>query len=127
MHLEPPPGMIGLLWLRSTGAPLLASGVDAANEKLLFLPSGTVVGLVLPDLAGSEVIGIPEECFEDMLAAFRPECESPEKMTLFEGNTVDLLALRRNVLRMLSEPGEELPSEWLSNLLAATFGWMSAA
>jgi hypothetical protein len=85
MYLEPPPGMVGLLWLRSTGAPLLASGVDSANDKLLFLPSSTVVGLVLPDLAGSEVLGIPEDNFKKMLATFCPGCEPLEILTLFEG------------------------------------------
>ena len=124
MYLEPPPGMVGLLWLRSTGAPLLASGVDSANDKLLFLPSSTVVGLVLPDLAGSEVLGIPEDNFKKMLATFCPGCEPLEILTLFEGNTAELQTLSRNILRMLTEPGEELNTEWVSNLLAATCDWI---
>jgi AraC-like DNA-binding protein len=124
MYLEPPPGMVGLLWLRSAGAPLLASGVDAANEKLLFLPRNTVVGLVLPDLGGSETLGIPETRFREMLAAFCPGCEPLENLTVFEGNTAELQAVSRNILRMLAEPGEKLRPEWVSNLLAATFGWI---
>ena len=124
MYLESPPGMIGLLWLRSTGAPLLASGVDAANDKLLFLPSSTVVGLVLPDLGGSEVISIPEGQFKKMMTTFCPGYELLENLTLFEGNTAELQALSRNILRMLAEPGEKLRPEWISNLLAATFGWI---
>ena len=124
MYLEPTPSMVGLLWLRSAGAPLLASGVDAANDKLLFLPKNTVVGLILPDLAGCETIGIPEERFNKMSAAFCPACEPLENLTLFEGNTAELQTLSRNILRMLMEPGEELPLEWLSNLLAGVFGWI---
>ena len=124
MYLEPTPGMIGLLWLRSTGAPMLASGVDATNEKLLFLPRSTVVGLVLPDLGGSEVIGIPEDRFKKMLSTFCPNCGPLDKLTLFEGNTAELQALSLNILRMLAEPGEKLRPEWISNLLAATFSWI---
>ena len=124
IFLEPPPGQIGLLWPRSTGAPFLASGEDAANDKLLFMPKGNVVGFVLPDLAGSETLGIPEERFNKMLAAYCPECEPLTRPTLFEGNSAELQALTSNILRLLAEPGEELRSEWVSNLVAATFGWM---
>jgi AraC-like DNA-binding protein len=125
MYLEPTPGAIGLLWLRSAGAPLLASGVDAANDKLLFLPRNTVVDLVLPDLAGSEVIGLPEERFREMLSANCPDCEPLEHLTLMEGNPAEIQKLSRHILSLLNEPGGELPSEWISNLLAATLCWIS--
>ncbi len=124
MHLEPQPGMVGLLWLRSAGAPLLASGVDAANGKLLFVPKGTVVGLVLPDLAGSEAIAISEDRFNEMLTAFCPECEPLERVSLIEGDTASLRALSRTVLKLLHMPGEDLHPERLSNLLAAAFSWI---
>lgn len=124
MYLEPLPGEIGLLWLRSAGAPLLASGIDAANSKLLFLPKSTVIGLVLPDMAGSEVIGIPEKRFRQMFAAFCPGCEPPERTTLFEGDTAQLQTLGRSVLKMFNEPGKDLRAEWVPNLLTATFNWI---
>lgn len=127
MYLEPPRGMVGLLWLRSAAGPLLASGVDAANDKLLFLPKNTVVGLVLPDLAGSEAVGIPEDRFNEMLAAFCPECEPLERVSLIEGDTASLRTLSKTVLRLLREPGEDLHPERLSNLLAATFSWIDEA
>jgi AraC-like DNA-binding protein len=124
MYLEPPPGMVGLLWLRSTGAPLLASGVDAANDKLVFIPNSTGVDLVLPDLAGSEAVGVPEDRFNEMLTALCPECEPLERVSLIEGDTASLPALSRTVLSLLREPGEDLHPERLSNLLAATFSWI---
>jgi AraC-like DNA-binding protein len=124
MYLEPPPGMVGLLWLRSAGGPLLASGVDVANDKLLFVPKSNVVGLVTPDLAGSQAVVVPEDRFNEMLAAFCPECGPLECVSLIEGDTASLRALSRTVLSLLREPGEDLHPERLSNLLAATFSWI---
>jgi len=127
MYLESPPGMAGLVWLKSTGAPVLASGVDATNDKLLFVPSGNVVGLVTPDLTGSESLTIPVERFNDMFAAFCPNCVPPERVTLFEGNTRSLRALSSTHLSLLGNPAEDLPPEALSSLLAAIFGWIGDA
>jgi AraC-like DNA-binding protein len=127
MYLEPPPGMVGLLWLRSTGAPLLASGVDAANDKLVFIPNSTGVDLVLPDLAGSEAVGIPEDRFTEIFAAICPDCAPLERVSIIEGDTARLRAQSRTVLSLLREPGEDLHPERLSNLLAATFGWIGGA
>lgn len=124
IFLEPPPGMIGLLWPRSTGAPFLTSGVDAANDRLLFMPNGVVVGFVLPNFSGAETLAIPEKRFIKMLSALCPECEPLVRPTLFEGNLAEIQSLTRNILRLLAEPGEELRPEWLSNLLAATYAWM---
>ena len=124
LYLEPPPGMVGLIFLRSAGAPLLASGVDAANDKLLFLPKSTVVGLVLPDLAGSETITVPEDRFNEMFAAICPDRAPLKRLSITEGNTANLQTLRNTVLRLLREPGEDLHPERLSNLLAATCSWI---
>lgn len=124
IHLEPPLGMVALLWLKSAGAPLLASGVDVANDKLMFLPKSTAVNLILPDLGGSEVIAIPDMQYREMLAAFFPSCDPLERVTFFEGDTAQLQTLGCYILRMLNEPGEDLQAERLSNLLAATFSWI---
>ena len=127
MYLEAPPGIAGLVWMRSTGAPALASGADAANDKLMFIPAGTVVGLVTPDLTSSESITIPEERFNDLFATFFPTCTPPERLTLFEGNARSLQALSGTHLSLLRNPAEGLHPEALSNLLAAIFGWISDA
>lgn len=127
MYLEPQPGMVGLLWLQSAGGPLLASGVDAANDKMLFVPKNTVVGLILPDLAGSETIAIPEDRFMKMMETVCPGCDPLDRLTLIEGNTAQLQALSRFILGMLNEPGDELDPERLTNLLAASFSWIGEA
>jgi len=119
--------MVGLLWLRSDGAPLLASGVDAANDKLLFLPKSAVLGLVVPDLAGSEAVSVPEDRFNEMFAAICPDCAPLERVSIIEGNTASLRAQSRTVLSLLREPGEDLHPERISNLLAATIGWIGEA
>ena len=127
MYLEAPPGMAGLVWVRSTGAPALASGTNVANDKLIFIPSGTVVGLVTPDLTSSESITVPEERFNDMFAAFFPTCAPPERLTLFEGNARSLQALSGTLLGSLRDPAEDLHPEALSNLLAAIISWIGDA
>jgi len=127
MYLESPPGMAGLVWMRSTGAPVLASGCDAANDRLVFIPSGHVVGLVTPDLMGSESMTIPEERFNDMFAAFCPTCAPPERLTLFAGDAKRLQALSGTLLGLLRDPAGDVHPEVLSNLLAAIFGWIDHA
>jgi len=127
MYLESPPGKAGLMWLRSTGAPALASGVDAANKKLVFIPAGTVVDLVTPDLVSSESITVPVELFNELLAAFCPTCAPLERITLFEGDARSLQALSGALLNILRDPGEDVHPEALSKLLAAIFGWIGDA
>ena len=127
MYLEAPPGIAGFVWLRSPDTPVLASGVNAANNKLMFIPSGTVVGLVTPDLTASESLSVPEERFNEMFAAFCPTCTPLDRFTLFEGDTRSLQALSGTLLSLIGEPGEDVYPEALSNLLAAIFGWIGDA
>ena len=111
MYLEAPPGIAGFVWLRSPDTPVLASGVNAANNKLMFIPSGTVVGLVTPDLTASESVTVPQERFNEMFAAFCPTCAPLDRLTLFEGDTRSLQALRGTILSLLGEPGEDVHPE----------------
>jgi len=127
MYLESPPGMAGLVWIRSAGAPALASGTDVANDKLVFVPPGTVVGLVTPDLTSSESITVPEERFNDLFTAFFPTCAPPEHLTLFELNSRSLQALSETHLSLLRTPAEDLHPEAISNLLGSVLGWISDA
>jgi len=124
MYLEPPQGMVGLLFFRSANGRLLASGANVANDKLFFLPKGEVSGLVTPDLAGSEAIGIPESRFNEMIGLLCPTYTRPDRMEVMEGNMKQLSALKRTVLNLLSQPGEHLNQEELSNLLAASISWI---
>jgi AraC-like DNA-binding protein len=127
MYLECPPGKAGLVWLRGASEPVLASGCAATNDKLLFVPSGAVVGLVTPDLTGSESITIPNERFNDMFAAFFPTRAPPERLSLFAGDAKCLQALSDTLLGLLRDPAEDLHPEALSNLLAAIINWIGDA
>jgi AraC-like DNA-binding protein len=124
MYLEPPQGMVGLLFFRSARGRVLASGASVANDKLCFFPKGVVSGLVTSDLAGSEAIGIPESRFNEMFGLLCPTCTRPDRMEVMEGNMKQLSALKRSVLNLLSQPGEHMDQEQLSNLLAASISWL---
>jgi len=87
MKLESPPDMVGLLFFRSANAKLLASGANVANDKLFFQPKGVVANLVTPDLAGSEVIAIPDSRFNKLFETLCPNHTRPECMTVINGNT----------------------------------------
>ena len=124
MKLESPPDMVGLFFFRSANGKLLASGANVANDKLFFQPKGVVANLVTPHLAGSEVIAIPDSRFNKLFETLCPNHTRPECMTVINGNTRQLDALRRAVLKLLAQPGDCLDKEELSNLLAATIAWM---
>jgi AraC-like DNA-binding protein len=127
MYLEAPPGKVGLIWMRSPVAPVLASGVDVAGNKLVFIPSGTVAGLVTPDLMSAESMTVPVEQFYDMFAALCPSCTAPEQLSVIDGDEKVLQTLRGSFLSLLRDPAKGLHPEALSNLLAAIFGWISDA
>jgi len=124
MKLESPPDMVGLLFFRSANAKLLASGANVANDKLFFQPKGVVANLVTPDLAGSEVIAIPDSRFNKLFETLCPNHTRPECMTVINGNTRQLNGLRRAILKLLAKPEACLDKEELSNLLAATIAWI---
>jgi AraC-like DNA-binding protein len=127
-YLESPPGKVGLVWFRSPVAPVLASGVDVGGDKLVFIPSGTVVGLVTPDLMSSESITIPTDLFNNMFAALCPSSTTTlEQLSVIEGDEKTLQILRAKLLRLLRDPAEGMHPEALSNLLAAIFSWIGNA
>lgn len=126
MYLEPPKGMVGLLFFLSANGQFRASGENVANDKLVVLPRGSGTDIVAPDLCGSQAIGIPEARFIEMTETLCPTPKSvrPEEMTVVEGDTAQLHALRRAVLDLVADPGSDQDDEWVSSLLAAAIGWM---
>jgi AraC-like DNA-binding protein len=124
MQLSPPPDTIALVFYRSVNGKLLASGANVANDKLCFQPKGVEVSLVTPDLAGSETILITESRFNDLFETLCPNHTRPEHMRVIAGNTSQLDALRRAVLKLLAQPDAFLDQEELSNLLTATIAWI---
>lgn len=126
MCLEPPQGTVGLLVFRSATGQFRASGKNVANDKFVILPNGSGTDIVAPDLCGSEAITFPEARFTEMTETLCPTPKSvrPEGMTVVEGNTAQLHALRKAVLRLVANPDSDAEDERVSNLLATTVGWM---
>jgi len=124
MFLGSPTGLVGLLFYRSANGKLLTSGANVANDKMIFQPKGVVASLVTSDLAGSEAIVITESRFNELFETLCPNHARPERMTVITGNTRQLDALRRAVLKLLAQPEACLDKEELSNLLAATIAWI---
>jgi len=127
MYLEAPPDKVGLVWLRSPVAPVLASGVDVAGDKLVFVPSGSVVGLVTPDLACSESIAIPTEQFNSLFSELYPLYTPPEQLAIIEGDEKILQILRGKLLSLLRGPAEGVCPEAISSLLSMIFSWIGDA
>ena len=127
MYLEPPRGMVELLVFRSAGERFLASGHEVANDRLVLLPDGVGADLVLPDLAGSEAIGVPKEQFVEMMEQLCPRAKMLrlDRMTVIDGDPERVHALRDAVLQLTSRPERETSDEEVSNLLAATIVWLA--
>jgi AraC-like DNA-binding protein len=127
IYLEPPEGMVGLLFPLSASGQFFTAGQNIANNKLLVLPSGSGADIVAPKLFGSEAIGIPESQFIEMSEILCPTSSRPEKITAIEGNATELNALRQSVLSVLW--GAELGpgTEQLSNLVSLIITWMGQA
>jgi AraC-like DNA-binding protein len=83
--------------------------------------------LVLPDLAGSEAVGVPEDRFNEIFAAICPDCAPLERVSIIEGDNASLRAQSRTLLSLLREPGEDLHPERFSKLLTATLSWIGEA
>jgi AraC-like DNA-binding protein len=126
IFLEPPAGTFDFLFFRSATGRFLASGEDAANDRLVVLPPGSGTDLVAPDLAGSEAFTVPEARIIEMTETLCPAPKSvlPERMTVIGGNTARLHALRKAVLDLLRHPERDPNEEQISNLIAETIAWM---
>ena len=128
IFLEAPADTVGLLIFRSANGPLLASGNNVANDKLVVMPSGSGVDLVIPDLAGSEAFTVPEARFIAAAEALCPTPKSvrPDRLAMIEGDTVQLQALRKAMIDLVARPESDPDPdpEGVSNLIAKTIAWM---
>lgn len=127
LYIEPPEGMVDLLFPRSASGQFFASGQNVANNKLLVFPPGSGIDIVGPKLIGSESIVIPESQFIEMSEILCPHFCRPEKVTAIEGNPAELNTIRQSLLSVLwwAELG---PSrEQLSNLVSMIITWMGQA
>ena len=124
-YLEPPAGTISFLFPRSVSVKFLACGRNVANEKLIVIPDGSGVDIVVPDLAGSEAITISNTRFTELSEVLAPTFIRPDGLTIVEGNLVRLYHLRQTLLYLLAHPESDVNDEQLSDLLATTIVWIA--
>jgi AraC-like DNA-binding protein len=126
ISLEPPAGTVGILFPLSASGHFLACGNEVASDKLLVQADGSGTDIVAPDLAGSEAIAITEARFIEMAETLCPTANSlrPGRMTVVDGDTTQLRALRDGVLYLTAHPELEPSDEQVSNLLAAVVAWI---
>jgi AraC-like DNA-binding protein len=122
--LEPAVDSVRFLFPVSATGQYLASGENVANDKLIVLPSGSGSDIVSSDRAGADAIAVPDSRYIEMVEALCPRIVRPERMTVIEGNTAQLHALRRAVLSIVTHPDFEPHDEQVCNVVAATIAWM---
>jgi AraC-like DNA-binding protein len=119
IHLEPPPGTIGLLIPRTPIGTFFASGSKISNDKLVIVRD-CGVDIVSPELMGSESITISKSRFNELAEALCPSMKLQDKTCSIKGETAQLHALRNCILELItqqSEPGEEQLSSLISSFI----------
>lgn len=126
MVLEPPAGMAAFLVFRSAGGRLLASGEEAANDKLSVMPPGSVADLVTPDLFGSDAVTLPADRFVELTDVLCPSMKPvrPDGLAVLRGDTEKLHALREAVVDLVSRPELDPRDERSADLVAEMVAWM---
>lgn len=126
LFLEPPAGMVGFLFPRSTNGRFLANGRDVGNDELLVMPRGSATDIIIPGLAGSEAIGISKLRFDELVELLCPTLREvvPDDFTMVQGDTARLHVLREAVLDLIADPESDPHGERMSNLVARTIIWM---
>ncbi len=125
MYLEPPKGRVGFAIFRSANGEFLASGRQVANDKLVIVPDGTGTDIVAPDLCGSDDISISQQHFEELADAVCPSWYRPETMTVVEGDTARLHALRNAIVAQVNRPVVSPGDEEIANLVGELIAWIA--
>jgi AraC-like DNA-binding protein len=124
MHLESLDANVGFVFPRSASGDFLAAGENIGNEKLLVVPAGSGVDIVGPSLVGSDSIGIPEKRFAELTQTLCPTIESPEILTIVEGDNAQFLALRQAVTEFATRPELDSNGETAANIVASVIAWI---
>lgn len=124
MHLAPITKSVGIVFPRSVSGDFLARGKNIGNDQLIVIPPGSGVDIVGHSLFGSESILISEERFAQLTETLCPTFERPECTALFEGDHVQLLALRQAVADIVAHSELESSGEEAANIVASSIVWM---
>lgn len=126
LRLVPPTGTVALLFPRSANGRFLCCGEEVGNSALIVFASGSELNITTSGLAGSEAIAIPEARFIEMIEVLCPTLKSvwPDLNAVIQGDTAQLHALRKAVLKLVNYTELDPNPEHLSNEIAATIAWM---
>jgi AraC-like DNA-binding protein len=121
VYLEPPPDTVALMVFRTTGEQFLASGENVANDKLIVLPDGNGVDLVIPDLAGSETLVIPKSRYAELTQAISPSYAQPDGVAILKGDTPQLHGIRDAVTKAIVD--KQANDNEIANIVAHMISW----
>ncbi len=124
MQLEPPENTVGLLFPRTASGHFLANGEDVGNDKLLVFAGGCGADISGPPLIGAESIAMPETRFIELIEVLCPTADRPEVTAIFDGDPVQLHALRKAVGDLVARPESDVHGEDVANVVAETIAWM---
>jgi len=127
LHLESLDGSVGIIFPRSASGDFFAAGENIGNEKLLVIPTGSGVDIVGPSLIGSDSIPISEKRFAELTQTLCPTIETPEVLTIFEGDNAQFLALRQAVTEIMANPELDSNGETAANVVALIIAWVGDA
>ena len=129
MSLEPPAGTVSFVLFKSAGGPLLASGVNVANDTMVVFPEGAGTDLVTSNLSGSEAIGIPVARFDKMSSALFPSQEwtRPLHISAVNGDLAWLQTLRYAIFDLATSQETARSDDRIADLVANLIAWTSDA
>lgn len=124
IRLESPPGTFCLLFPRSASEHFVVNGENVGNDKLIVVANGCDTDIVVPSLAGSEAIVIPETRFIEMTEVLCPTANLIEGTVIIDGDIVRLHQLRHTVADLVAQPESDVQGGDVANVIAQTIAWM---
>jgi len=124
LQLKLPPEVVGFLIPRSASGHFVANGEDVGNDMLLVFAGGCEADISGPPLIGSEAIAIPESRFIELTEALCPTADRPEVTAIFDGDPVQLHALRKALGDLVTRPESDVHVEDVANVVAEAIAWM---
>ena len=118
MEMESPVDAVMFIFPRSASGRFLANGIDLGDDKLIFVPPGTGIDIVVPALAGSHSVSIPPRRFHELIQRLCPSLGPPECLTVVGSNPVRSRQLHADITTLIGQSGSSVGGEDLSNLLA---------
>jgi AraC-like DNA-binding protein len=120
VHLNSPPGAIGILLPRSPHKHFVVNGVDLKDEHLVITPKSEGMDLSGPGPIGSDCIALSEIRYLEMLETLCPTANAAEGLNLVKVYPPELRALGDLIVHLIGAPEMEIQGERSANLIAWT-------